>query len=409
MAFRTRLFPFVPAALIGALCLAGCTKDAAKPAAKNPKVVVTTPITDTVIDYQDFTGRLDASKTIEIRARVTGFVTEAPFKEGDLIQKGQLLFQVDRRPYQADLNQAIANLNVAIAERNLAEKNEERARKLPPTALSHEEFETFVAAFEKAKASVSAMEAAKEKAELYLNYTKVTAPVTGRVSRRFVDPGNLINADNTVLTSIVAENPMYAYFDVDERTYLELLSTVSPGQTAWSADVHLPLMIRLANEPDFVLVGYIDFVDNRIVATTGTVRMRGVFQNPSGKLKSGLFVRVRLPIGNSYKTRMIPDEAVQSDQERKYVWVVNSKNEAEYRSVEIGQSIGTLRVIRPAAKGQEGKVGLSEGERVIIAGMQRVRNGIVVDADQQAPPKPPRMTLVQLLAEKQATQPKPAP
>jgi RND family efflux transporter MFP subunit len=409
MAIRTRSLPFVSAALVCALGLAGCTKDAAKPAARNPKVVVTTPISDTVIDYQDFTGRLDAFKTIEIRARVTGFVMEAPFKEGDLVKEGQLLFQIDRRPYQADLNQAVANLNVAIAERNLAEKNAERARKLPPTALSHEEFETIEAAYEKAKASVAAMESAKEKAELYLNYTKVTAPVTGRVSRRFVDPGNLINADNTVLTSIVAENPMYAYFDVDERTYLDLLSTVSPGQTAWSADVHLPVMIRLANEQEFAQVGYIDFVDNRIVATTGTVRMRGVFQNRDGRLKSGLFVRVRLPIGNSYKTLMIPDEAVQSDQERKYVWVVNSKNEAEYRSVEIGQSIGTLRVIRPAKNGQEGKVGLTEGERVIVAGMQRVRNGVVVDADKQAPPKPPQMALVRLLNEKQTGQPKPAP
>lgn len=395
--------------LAAALCLAGCTKEQAPKAAKNPKVVVTRPITDLVIDYQDFTGRLEAYKSVEIRARVTGFVTEAPFKEGDLIQEGQLLFQIDKRPYLADLNLASANLNVANADRNLAEKNADRVKKLPPNALSHEEFETFIATYEKAVASVSAMEAAKAKAKLYLDYTTVRAPFTGRVSRRFVDPGNLVNADSTVLTTFVSEAPMYAYFDVDERTYLDLLGALAPGQSTWNQETKAPVMIRLANQQDFDQVGVVDFVDNRVIATTGTVRMRGRFDKPGPLFKAGLFVRVRLPIGTAYRATLIPDEAIQSDQERKFVWVVNERNETEYRSVQIGQAVGKLRVIRPAEKGKEGKEGLAEGERIIVSGMQRVRNGSLVDVETQAPPAAPHMPLVRLLSERKPAQPPPAP
>ena len=408
MGTSTIYFRFIPLVLIAALAAAGCTKEQAPKGAKNPKVVVTQPITHDVIDYQDFTGRLDAVNTIEIRARVTGFVTEAPFKEGDLIQEGQLLFQIDKQPYLADLNQAIANLNVAIADRNFQEKNSQRVKKLfHDKVVSPEEYETAVAAYEKSLASVAAMEAARAKAKLYLDYTTVKAPFTGRVSRRFVDPGNLINADNTVLTSLVSEKPIYAYFDVDERTYLELLSTVAPGQTSWVEGLKLPVMIRLANEPEFEQVGVIDFVDNRVTATTGTVRMRGIFENSGGKLKAGLFVRVRLPIGSAYKAILVPDEAVQSDQERKYVWVVNNKNQVEYRAVEIGQAVDKLRVIKPPAKDQEGKVGVKEGERIIVSGMQRVRNGVQVETENQAPPPPPHVPLVRLLAQRKPAAPAP--
>src|SRR5262249_40333884 len=155
-----------------------------------------------------------------------------------------------------------------------------------------------------------------------------------------------------------------------------LLALVAPGVGTWSEGMKLPVMMRLANEQEFEKVGAVDFVDNRVVATTGTVRMRGVFQNPGGQLKPGLFVRIRLPIRSSHGAILIPDEAILSDQERKYVWVVNAKNEVEYRSITVGQAIKDLRVIRPPEKGKEGKEGLAEGERIIVSGMQRVRNGI---------------------------------
>jgi RND family efflux transporter MFP subunit len=212
-----------------------------------------------------------------------------------------------------------------------------------------------------------------------------------------VDPGNLVNADNTQLTTLVVENPIYAYFDVDERTYLDILSYIAPGQATWAEGMKQPVLARVSNESEFERLGYIDFIDNRVVATTGTVRMRGVFQNPQFALKPGLFVRIRLPIGSSYKAILIPDEAIQSDQERKYVWVVNAENKVEYRSVQLGQSIQQLRVIRAPEKGKEGKEGLAEGERVIISGMQRVKNGTIVDADEQPAPPPPKMSLVRLI------------
>jgi multidrug efflux system membrane fusion protein len=231
----------VPVALFAGIGLAGCNKAPPAKMAKNPRVVVTSPITDTVIDYQDFTGRMEAVKTIEIRSRVTGYAMEIPFKEGDLVSEGSLLAQIDKRPYEADWKQTEANVNLAIAERNLQEKIYKRIKSAQTTASSME-LETSEATVEKAKASVAAMEAAKDRAKLYLDYTRVTwersaldtgSPRVGRIGRRFVDPGNLILADNTIIATIVTESPMYAYFDVDERTYLDLVADHAPGQHSW--------------------------------------------------------------------------------------------------------------------------------------------------------------------------------
>jgi RND family efflux transporter MFP subunit len=382
--------------MLAACCLSGCGTSAPAKEVKKPKVIVTTPITDTVMDYQDFTGRLEAVKTIDIRARVSGYVTEIPFKEGDVVTEGDLLFQIDKRPYQADLNQAEANLKVSLADSELQKKNAERAKELLPVkAISKEDYETVLATKDKSLATVGAMEAARDRAKLYLDYTKVTAPVTGRISRRFVDHGNLINADMTVLTTIVTENPMYAYFDVDERTYLTLLEQVSPGTKALTKDLKQPVLMSLANDKEFKRVGYVDFVDNRVIATSGTVRMRGVFENTSGLLKAGLFVRIRLPISAPYQALLIPDEAIINDQERKYVWVVGANDEVEYRSIEVGQALRDLRVLVPPAKG---KNSLTEGDRIIVSGMQRVRKGATVIVENQAPPAPPEQPLVRLLA-----------
>jgi RND family efflux transporter MFP subunit len=397
------LIPF-PASLAICLCLcilvvalSGCGNGQPAKVAKNPRVVVTKPVVATVMDYQDFTGRLEAVKTVDIRSRVSGYVTQVPFKEGDIVTQGDLLFQIDVRPYHADWNQAEANLKVAIADRDLQNRNAERAKNLlPAKAISYEEYETILAAKEKSVATVGAMEAARDRAKLYVDYTRVIAPVTGRVSRRYVDPGNLINADSTVLTTIVTQDPMYAYFDVDERTYLELLDSVAPGQSSWDEKRKPPVMMKLAKAGDFDIVGIVDFVDNRVVSTSGTVKMRGVVANTGGMLKAGLFVRIRLPIGAPYPALVVPDEAILSDQERKYVWVVNSKNEVEYRSVRLGQAIHDLRALRPAEKGMEGKDGLTLGDQIIVSGMQRVRKGMIVDPQIQAPPPPPDMPLVAL-------------
>jgi RND family efflux transporter MFP subunit len=266
------------------------------------------------------------------------------------------------------------------------------------------------------------MKASRDKAKLNLDYTHVLwekenrkdekngtpAPAVGRISRRFVDPGNLVLADNTLLTTIVTEDPIYAYFDVDERTYEDKFS--GPGL------LQSPVLIRLANEEEeFSQAGTVNFVDNRVNANTGTIRMRGIFTNPTGRLKCGLFVRIRLPLGHPKKAFIIPDEAIQSDQGKKYVYVVRTrmvtekdgtqeqKDVVEYRSVQIGQPLHT---VVKQEDGTEKKVGLrviteglKEGERVVVTGMQRVHQGSAVKATPKDPPGKPESPLGKLLAE----------
>jgi len=407
-----RIMLGIVAVLVVSAAAGGCHRTPPPKMSKVPEVVVTTPVLGEVTDYQDFTGRMDALKTVEIRPRVSGYITEAPFVEGDIVKEGDLLFQIDPRPYEAEVHQAKANLKLAEADLVLQTKRAARAIEVVRSgAVSPEDVDQLVAAREKARASVGAMKAALERAELNLEFTHVTAPplrddqgkpLVGRISRRMVDPGNLVNADQTILTTLVSVDPMYAYFDVDERTYLELAAITSQGANSWFSALQFPVLMRLANEEEFTTKGYVNFLDNRLNANTGTVRMRGVFANPSGVLKSGLFVRIRLPIGVPYKTLLIPDEALLSDQGRKYVYVVKkSKNDkgeevdkVEYRSVQLGQALQGLRVI---------KAGLTEGERVIVAGMQRVRPGVVVQTKMREPPPPPESSLTKILKEDRKT------
>jgi RND family efflux transporter MFP subunit len=290
------------------------------------------------------------------------------------------------------LDQAEANVKVAIADRNLQLRNSQRAQKMIQSqSIAREDYDTMMATEEKARANVGAAEAARDLAKLNLEYTRVIAPLSGRISRRFVDPGNLINADTTILTTIVSDRQLYAYFDVDERTYLDLLASAKQGQSSWLAGLQFPVLMSLANEGNkFTHVGKVNFIDNRVNATTGTIRMRGVFDNSAGLLKSGLFVRIRLPIGNPYQTLLIAAEALQSDQGRSYVYVIDDQNVVNYRPVKVGQELEGLRVI---------KEGLADGERVIVSGMQRVRPGSEVEVKLQPPPKAPQSPLVQLLTE----------
>jgi RND family efflux transporter MFP subunit len=406
--------------------LAGCNHEPAPAGgSKAVEVIVTTPIWDEVTDYQDFTGRLDALDSVEVRPRASGYITFAipREKEGKEVQEGETLFLIDPQTYQADLNQAEANLKVAISDRKLQEKNIDRiAQLVTKNIATREEYDTVVAMHEKSISNVEAMTAARDRAKLYLSYTKVVAPIKGKLSRRMVDPGNLVTADQTMLTTIVAEDTVYAWFDVDERTYLDLLKTVpaakegsaspspelpvlppdkalpgltrpgSPGakMNPWLKGLQFPVLIRLANEDEFAHAGTINFLDNRVSSTTGTIRMRGVLPNPDHLLTPGLFARIRLPIGQSYKALLISDEAVFSDQGRKAVYVVNAEDKVEYRAVTLGQSIHGLRVI---------KDGLAEGDRVIVTGMQRVRPDSPVTVKKKDPPKPPGSPLTRLLSQ----------
>jgi multidrug efflux system membrane fusion protein len=400
---RRLLGAAILSALMAAVTAAGCNNAGAdKKDSKRTEVVVAATITDPdVFDFQDFTGRLDAYKTVEVRARVSGYITDAPFKEGDIVQAGQALFQIDIDPYKVDLDLAEANLRVARADQNLQEKNAARARKLIENrGISPEDFDTAIAALVKAEATVGSIQASLTKAQLYMGYTRVTAPLTGRISRRYVDPGNLVNADSTLLTTIVSITPVYAYFDVDERAYLDLQKRPTRR-----------VLMRLANEDQFTHTGAVDFIDNRVNANAGTIRMRGVFDYIQGltvvtaatgaaapaapplvdKLPSilspGLFARVRVPVGEPYKAVLVPDEALMTDQGRKNVLVVKEvkikdqeakegeevkdkrqkgEGAVEYRQVETGQLIDGMRVIKKGLTGEP-------GEYVVVSGQQRVR------------------------------------
>jgi RND family efflux transporter MFP subunit len=373
----------------------GCSQSASgRVEKKMVEVEVVSPVSDLVTDYQDFTGRLDALKTATLTARVSGYIDSAPFKEGDHVNAGDVLFVIDPRPYQADFNQAQANLLLAEADSRLQNKNVARADKLFGTrTISQEDYDTSVATWEKSKATIQSSAATRDKAKLYLEYTSVIAPWSGRISRRNVDPGNLVNADNTQLTTIVTEGQIYAYFDVDERTYLDLVKIGSSSEGSWAAKKQYPVLMALSNEETFTRAGQVNFVDNRVVATTGTVRMRGVFDNPGENLKAGMFVRIRLPVNNPYKALLVPDEAIQNDQGKKYVFVINEKNEVVYRSVTLGQAVQgpkqTLRVIK--------ENGVKPEDKIIVTGLQRIRAGNVVKPKAQPPLQAPGSPLTRVL------------
>jgi RND family efflux transporter MFP subunit len=398
--------------LFAALLLVGCSH-APAPKEKIVEVVVTTPITDTVIEYEDFTGRMDAFRTVDIRARVTGYVDEAPFVEGQTIKKDEVLFRIDPRIYRAQYDQAVADLANRKAMATKMEALYRRTIELVRTkASSLEDVENQKGDWEIARAAILQAEARVRETKQNLDFCEVTAPIGGRISRRYIDPGNLVKADDTKLTTVVADDPVYAYFDVDERTYLDLVGeSTSATPSGHLKEKKIPVQMRLANAEEYTHTGYVDFLDNRLNGNTGTIRMRGVFANPRDTLKAGLFVRIRLPVGRPHQALLVPDEALQSDQGRKFVYVVKSVSDnkddgsqqardvVEYRLVTIGQAVKGLREIKEAKRDADGKVveGLGKGERVIISGMQRVRPQAQVHATMQEPPAPPGSPLQKLM------------
>lgn len=380
------LIVFLLAAVLGNT---GCNKPSSQAGPpKPPEVMVTTPITAKVTDYQDFTGRLDAIQSVEIKAHVTGYLISANFKEGAAVKEGDVLFEIDPRVFEAQLDQTEKILKRDKANLADAQATLSRTETAGQVAVSAQEIQQARTLVKSLTASVEASEAARDQAKVNLGYCKVYAPFSGIVSYRYVHPGNTVTADMTILTTLVTSNPVYAWFDVDERTYLDLVNAVTPKQNTWFSKLEFPVLMRLSNEDDYARLGIVDFIDNRVLATTGTVRLRGVFQNPLGVLKPGLFVRIRLPIGRPYSAILVPDEALQSDQGRRFVYILTDKDEVVYRPVKPGQAIQGLRVI---------KDGLKEGDRVIVVGIQRVRPGVTVNAKMQPPPRPPDSELTREL------------
>ncbi len=330
--------PQVPLALtvlaLAALC--GCQRALPKSAPPRPaEVLVSWPVEGQITDFEDFTGRTDAFHSVDIRARVTGYLTKRYFKDGSEVKKEDPLFEIDPRPYKAALLQAQASLASAVAKNKLAEIEYKRAANLVNRgSYSREEYDQAKDTFDETHASADVARAVEDLAQLNMDFTTVRAPLDGRISRRMVDVGNMVMADNTVLTSIVALDPMYVYFEVDERTLLRLRRLIGEGKLQTRAQTTINFLAALADEDEFTHKGTVDFSDNKVDPNTGTLQLRGVIENPKPHLLSpGLFVRVRLPIGKPYQALMVPEQALGTDQGRKFVYVVNEKNEVEFHPV----------------------------------------------------------------------------
>lgn len=356
----------VPALLIAVTAISGCNREKAKQAdSKPPEVFFESPQEQMVTDDETFTGMTVAVNTIEIRARVSGYLEKAYFKDGDLVSEGAPLFEIDERPYRAEYDRAVATLAQARAHLDRLKRQEERANKLfEKNAISQEQFDQ--AKFDRAEADAAASAAAAslETAELDLGFTKINSKINGRISRRMVDPGNLVQADTTPLSTIVSLDPIYAYFDVDERTLLRLRRLMQEEHTESALSSQVAVEVTLADEETAPMWGRINFLDNQVDPTTGTLRARAVVDNPKGLLSPGLFVRLRVPIGSPRKALLVHEEALQSDQGQRFLWVLDNEDKAIYRQVRIGKQTDGKRVILD---------GLTTSDRVIVKGVQRVR------------------------------------
>jgi RND family efflux transporter MFP subunit len=367
------------------LCAAslGCGKSQAQmgPAPPGaPEVQVSLPVSATVTDYEDFPGRLVAVNSVEVRARVTGYLEKVYFTEGSDVKKGELLFEIDPRPYQAELSRAEGNVVQSEGRLKRLEGDYERAQGLlSKGTISKEELARITGDLTEAQGSVMVNKAARDLAALNVGFTKVRAPLSGRISNRSIDPGNLVKADDTSVTSIVSLNPIYAYFDLDERSLLRLKRLIREKKVNWSLEDGLPVALGLIDEEGFPHSGTVNFADNRVDADTGTWRLRGRFDNKDNALAPGLFVRVRMPIGEPFQATLIAEEALGTDQGQKFVYVVDEEGRVEYRRIKVGRLQGGLRVVID---------GLALGEKVVVSGLQRVRQGAEVKAEVVPMPSP---------------------
>jgi len=335
-----------------------------------PEVQVSLPVMGMVTDYEDFPGRIMAVNTVEIRARVTGYLEKVHFREGSDVKKGDLLFEIDARPYEAELARAEGNYIQSEGRLTRLNGDYERAQGLlAKGAMSKEEIARITGDRTEAQGALLVNKAARDLAALNVGFTRVRAPLSGRISSRSIDPGNLVKADDTSVTSIVSLDPIYATFDLDERSLLRLKRLIRDKKIKWSLEEGLPVLLGLADEEGFPHQGVINFADNRVDADTGTWRLRGRFDNADHALTPGLFVRVRLPIGESYQATLIAEEALGTDQGQKFVYVVDDKNHVDYRRIKVGRLQDGLRVIID---------GLSTGEKIVVSGLQRVRQGVEV-------------------------------
>lgn len=345
-----------------ALAITGCdsrAQDAAMP--PPPEVGVAAVLSEQVQDWNDATGRIAAVESVELRPRVSGYVQRVAYAEGDEVQQGDLLFVIDPRPYQAALQRAEAELARARADAQLATTRHARAQSLvEASAISRDDFEARTAGRAEAEAAVRAAQAAVETARLDLSFTQVRAPVAGRAGRALLTTGNLAQADGSLLTTVVSQDPVHVYFETDERTFLRHQAMARAGTRT---NGHNAVRVGLSDETGYPHAGTVDFLDNQVDPTTGTVRARAVLPNPERRFTPGLFARVQLEGASRHDALLVDDKAVLTDQDRKYVYVLGEGNTAQRRDIVTGRIVDGLRVVES---------GLADGDRVLVSGVQKV-------------------------------------
>lgn len=378
-----------PLAALALLVMSACgrTPEAVQ-APSAPTVSVAKVLEQPVNEWDEFTGRLEAPETVEVRPRVSGQIDQVAFTEGAQVKKGDLLFQIDPRPFQAEVRRLEAQLQQARATATRSANEAERGERLRSSnAISAELAESRTSAAAEARAGVAAIQAQLDLARLNLSFTRVTAPISGRVSRAQYTAGNIVSADVTPLTSVVSTDKVYAYFDADERVYLKYSQLARDGQRGQSTPVYL----GLSNEQGNPHLGQMNFVDNQVNPKTGTIRGRAVFDNRDGQFTPGLYARLKLVGSATYSAVLINDEAVGTDLGKKFVLVMDKDNKADYRAVELGPKLEGLRIVRS---------GLNKDERIVVKGLQRVRPGAPVTP--QDTPMASEATLAALARQRQA-------
>jgi multidrug efflux system membrane fusion protein len=343
-----------------------------KAEAAAPEVTVAEVIQRPLREWQEFSGRLQAVDTVEVRPRVNGFVNRVTFTDGARVKKGDLLFQIDPRPFQDEVDRLAAERTRAAADHELARANHARAEGLIGAhAISREEYERLAAAEISAKGALDSVSSSLAAARLNREFTEVRAPIDGHVSRALITAGNLVTSAS-VLTTVVSDDPVYAYFDADEATYLRYRQlNAAPSADGSREPAAAGVYMGLVDEQGYPHAGKLDFVDNRVDPTTGTIRARAVFENPDGRFTPGLFARIRLVGGAESETVLVDERAIGTDLGRSYVLILTADNRVEQRFIELGPDVDGLRVIRS---------GLAGGDTVVVNGLQRVRPGQAVAA-----------------------------
>ncbi len=352
------------------------------------KVNVAKVIEQPVNEWDEVTARLESPETVQVRPRVSGQIDSVAFTDGALVKKGDLLFQIDPRPFEAEVHRLEAQLQQSRAAAQRSTNEAQRGERLRTNnAISAELADSRTTTAQESKAAVAAIQAQLDLARLNLSFTRVTAPITGRVSRAEITAGNIVTADQTILTSLVSTDKVYAYFDADERVFLKYNQLARDGKRGATT----PVYMGLSNEAENPHLGQMNFVDNQVNPRTGTIRGRAVFDNSKGEYTPGLYARLKLVGSGTYSAMLIKDEAVGTDLGKKFVLVVDKDNKAIYRSVDLGPKLEGLRIVRS---------GLTKDDRIVVTGLQRVRPGSPVDP--QDTPMASAETLTALQQQRQA-------